>query len=63
MPSRSPRKRRKITAVEATRRMDKALRRENSTPPKPYTPDLMPRKRGKPSVGDATDNKRDRTAN
>ena len=42
--------------------MDKALRRENSTPPKPYTPDLMPRKRGKPSVGDATDNKRDRTA-
>ena len=54
MPSRSPRKRRKITAVEATRRMDKSLRRENSTPPKPYTPDLVPRKGGEPSEGVAT---------
>ncbi len=41
-------KRRKIGVVEATRRMDKALKRENATPPKPYTPDLVPRK-GKPS--------------
>ena len=37
-------KRRKIGVVEATRRMDKALKRENATPPKPYTPDLVPRK-------------------
>jgi hypothetical protein len=41
-------KRRKIGVVEATRRMDKALKRENATPPKPYTPDLVPRK-GKPA--------------
>ena len=37
-------KRRKIGVVEATRRMDKALKRENATPPKPYTPDLVARK-------------------
>jgi hypothetical protein len=61
MPSRSLRKLGKITAVEATRRMDKALRRANSTPPKPYTPDLIPRKRGKPADGDTTA-KRERTA-
>jgi hypothetical protein len=36
---------RKITAAEAMRRIDKAQRRENSTPPRPYTPDLVPRKR------------------
>ncbi len=40
-----PGKRRKIGIVEATRRMDKALKRENATPPKPYTPDLVPRKK------------------
>lgn len=28
--------------------MDKARKRENATPPKPYTPDLVPRK-GKPA--------------
>jgi hypothetical protein len=37
-------KRRKIDVVEATRRMDKSLKRENATRPKPYTPDLVPRK-------------------
>lgn len=34
--------RRKIDIGEATRRMDKAAKRENSSPPKPYTPDLVP---------------------
>jgi len=53
MTLRPPGQRRKITAAEVARRKDKALKRENSTPPNPYTPDLVRRKRGKSSGASA----------
>ena len=52
MPSRVTRKRRKITTPSKRRAAwIKRSRVKNSTPPKPYTPDLV--SRGKPSEGHA----------